>query len=215
MKSKMVEIEEAEIWKDVVGYEGLYEVSNMGRVKSIGYKKIKILKLTPNNNGYLIVTLSKDKKQTHCLVHRLVATAFVKRNQIELNEVNHIDEHRDNNRYTNLEWVTHKQNCNYGTRNERLGKLNMCSGSIPIIQTTMDDKIIKIWRGARDAKRKGEGLYESSNISSCLNGKLKSHANSHWYFLSKADKIIKYNKKMGFLTKEHIDDIKKYKEIKK
>lgn len=121
-----------EIWKPVVGYEGYYEVSNMGRVMSLDryvrskggkshyLKKGRILKYG-DNRGYKMVTLYRDKTITYKFVHKLVAEAFIP-NFDHLPEVNHKDEVRDNNRVDNLEWCTKKYNMNYGTRNERAGK---------------------------------------------------------------------------------------------
>ena len=110
-----------EVWKDIVGYEGKYQVSNIGRVKSLNYKrtgKEKILKNRVDNDGYMCVNLHKDGKLKSFLVHRLVAMAFVDGYEEGL-VVNHIDECKDNNVWTNLEWVTQQDNINYGTRTER------------------------------------------------------------------------------------------------
>lgn len=103
-----------EVWKDIVGYEGKYQVSNMGRVKSLvdrwGRKREMILKLSVNNkNGYVQVNLHKDSKQKTYRVHKLVALAFVDGYEEGL-VVNHIDEDKTNNCAWNLEWVTYKEN---------------------------------------------------------------------------------------------------------
>lgn len=105
-----------EIWLPVSGYEGLYEVSNLGRVRSLfRYKKV----LHPSNtNGYATVELWKDKARKRIGVHRLVALAFVS-NPSGKPFVNHKDETRNNNNADNLEWVTHIENCNYGTAIQR------------------------------------------------------------------------------------------------
>ena len=111
-----------EIWKDIKGYEGLYQVSNKGRIKSLNYRrtgKEGILKGVPTKYGYLMVTLyKKGEKPEHFSVHRLVAEAFIP-NHDNLPEVNHIDENKENNHVKNLEWCDRKYNMNYGTRNER------------------------------------------------------------------------------------------------
>lgn len=130
-----------EIWKDIEGYEGLYQVSNLGKVKSLPrYKRGKlgslisvkeiICKQRPNKKGYCAVTLHKDKKGKTLVVHRLVAKAFIP-NPDNLPQVNHKDEDKTNNVVffnedgtidydkSNLEWCTNKYNVNYGTRNER------------------------------------------------------------------------------------------------
>ena len=112
-----------EIWKDIEGYEGFYQVSNYGRVKSLNYNrtgKAKELKQSINL-GYKYVILYKDNKRKKFLVHRLVAQAFVP-NPNEYLEVNHIDENKANNCVWNLEWCTRLYNNNYGTINERISK---------------------------------------------------------------------------------------------
>lgn len=115
---------EKEIWKDVVGYEGLYKVSNKGNVYSVerivrgrkcGGRK---LRPGPQTNGYLQVDLSKDGIRKSKLIHRLVAEVFIP-NQNNYLEINHKDENKTNNYVENLEWCTSKYNSNYGTRNER------------------------------------------------------------------------------------------------
>ena len=123
-----------EIWKDIEGFEGLYQVSNLGRVRSLGRDIVrrtrygtmapyhisgKVLKPLHSQGDYCYVHLfDKDGTSINHKVHRLVAKAFVP-NPNNLNEVNHIDEDKDNNRADNLEWCKHVDNCNHGTRNER------------------------------------------------------------------------------------------------
>ena len=109
-----------EIWKPIQGFEGLYEVSNLGRIKSIIFKKHKIMKPQLNNCGYAIAHLRKNNRLYQLLVHRLVAFAFVKNtNPEKYIEVNHIDECKTNNAAANLQWCTHAYNINYGTRGAR------------------------------------------------------------------------------------------------
>lgn len=96
-----------EIWKDIEGYEGLYQVSNLGRVKSL--KSKRFLKLSVNEKGYLRCHLSKCGGSKHWRVHRLVAQAFIS-NQDNKPEINHIDGDKSNNCVTNLEWVTSSEN---------------------------------------------------------------------------------------------------------
>lgn len=105
-----------EKWKPVNGYEGLYEVSNFGRVRNSAHK---IRKTQINNRGYYNVRLCKNGKYKTCLVHRLVAIAFIPNDDTSL-EVNHKDENKQNNMIDNLEWVTRKENMNYGTVQERI-----------------------------------------------------------------------------------------------
>ena len=110
-----------ETWKDIEGYEGLYQVSNLGKVKSLNYNKTsesKLLKLQKNSNGYTRVVLYKNRKPKVCLVHRLVAQAFIP-NPNNLPQINHKDEDKANNSVDNLEWCTYLYNNTYGTAIER------------------------------------------------------------------------------------------------
>lgn len=111
-----------EIWHDVIGYEGLYQVSNLGRVKALGNgicnSKEKILKATKHSCGYLRICLHKYGKAKYYFTHRLVALAFLP-NPYNLPQVNHKDEDKTNNRVDNLDWCSEEYNMNYGTRNKR------------------------------------------------------------------------------------------------
>ena len=107
-----------EIWKDILGYEGLYQVSNYGRVRSLKYGKEKILKQQINTDGYLHIDLYKNKKRKNYNVHRLVTIAFLE-NPNNYPQVNHKDENKQNNHIDNLEWCDYKYNCNYGTRKNK------------------------------------------------------------------------------------------------
>ena len=118
---KGVDNMENEIWKDIDGYKGLYQVSNLGRVKSLHHNKEKILKGSYTKEGYHLISLSKEGTQKRYLVHRLVATAFIP-NLYKLECVNHKDENPRNNNVDNLEWCTKAYNNCYGTRLERLSK---------------------------------------------------------------------------------------------
>lgn len=103
--------------KDILDYEGLYAITSCGKVWS--YRSQKFLKPKIKKNGYLEVDLRKNGSHKFCLVHRLVAEAYIN-NPFNLAEVNHKDEIKAHNWINNLEWVSHKDNCNYGTRNERI-----------------------------------------------------------------------------------------------
>lgn len=103
---------EKEIWKDVVGFEGLYAVSNMGNVRSLhwyGGDKIVDLAKSVRPDGYMVCCLSKKGKSKHCLIHRLVADAFIPKEEGK-DFVNHKDENRSNNRVENLEWCNKSYN---------------------------------------------------------------------------------------------------------
>lgn len=106
-----------EIWKDVCGYEGLYQVSSFGNVKSVNRKKQILLKLKKNKEGYCRVGLSKNKKQKWFSVHKLVAMAFLE-NVENFPCINHKDENKLNNQVENLEWCSYKYNNNYGMRDD-------------------------------------------------------------------------------------------------
>ena len=110
-------LENNEIWKDVKGYEGLYQVSNIGRIWSVNRQKY----LKPyEGNGYLKIDLfAKNGKRKKEYIHRLVALAFIP-NPENLPEVNHKDENKYNNCVNNLEWCTHQYNNKYGTKVERM-----------------------------------------------------------------------------------------------
>lgn len=110
-----------EIWRPIEGYEGLYEVSSYGRVRSLDrydrmnhFRKGRIMKQSYNGNGYLTVDLCLNGKVKKYLGHRLVAQVFIK-NPCNLPQINHIDEDKSNNRVENLEWCDAKYNTNYGT----------------------------------------------------------------------------------------------------
>lgn len=103
--------------KDVVGYEGLYGITSCGKVWS--YKSQRFLTPCDAGYGYMVVCLRKDGKQTNKRLHRLVAEAYLP-NPNGLTDINHKDENKTHNYLNNLEWLNHKENCNYGSRNERI-----------------------------------------------------------------------------------------------
>ena len=170
-----MENNEVEIWKDVSGYEGLYKVSDKGRVKSIGYGKERILKPRKYKDGYIHVSLYKNCEIKQYLVHRLVAKVFIS-NPENLPEVNHKDENPSNNNLENLEWCNRKYNNNYGTRTQRVtGKL-----SKPVLQYTKDGKFVREWKSTMDVQRNLG--YSCSGISQCCLGKLNSAYNFVWTY---------------------------------
>jgi hypothetical protein len=108
-----------EIWKDVIGYEGLYQVSNFGNVKSLGNefsRKERLLKLSTQSKGYLTVVLQKDAKRKMTLVHRLVAEYFIP-NIDNKPQINHINGIKTDNKVENLEWVLHRENLDHAIKN--------------------------------------------------------------------------------------------------
>lgn len=169
---------ENEIWKDIKGYDGLYEVSDQGRVRSLSRNttKGKIIVQYKGGIGYLRVTLSKNNLHKTHLVHRLVAQAFVYNDDPEhKTQCNHINEDKTDNRACNLEWMTPKDNCNYGTRNKNVQK----NKSKPVVQKNIDGKIIKIWPSIMEAEKNG---YFSAGIIGCCKGKYKQHKGYIWVY---------------------------------
>ena len=161
-----------EIWKDVEGYEGLYQVSNLRQVKSLNYRrtgKERILRQYNNQYGYLYVDLCKDGEKKCCRIHRLVAQAFIP-NLKNLPEVNHKDENSLNNCVNNLEWCTAQYNSTYGTRIERINK--KLTKTVKCVETGA------LYTSITEAHEK-TGI-SACNISSCVNGKLKTARRYHW-----------------------------------
>lgn len=158
---------EGEVWRDVVGYEGLYKVSDRGNVysvKRVDSRGVKrggiILKPRYNRDGYLTVDLCKNGVPKRKSIHRLVAEVFTP-NPNGLPQVNHIDEVKDNNNVDNLEWCTSKYNNSHGTRLERISKkvtgVNIKTGEVVTFNST------------REAGRKGY-----SNVDKACRGVYKS-----------------------------------------
>ena len=180
-----------EEWRPVVGYEGLYEVSNMGRVKSVermkwngkGYQKIpeRILKTIENIWGYLLVNLYQDGKMKSCSVHRLVATAFLP-NPYNLPVINHRDENKQNNIVSNLEWCTYSHNNTYNDRAKKIGEKqrNDPKRSKSVIGIDRITGLIVECPSTMEAERK-LGIAHS-HICACWKGKLKSAGNFYWYY---------------------------------
>lgn len=173
-----------EYWKPVVGYEGLYEVSNWGRVKSVkrlvksprGYRTVceRILKPTKDSHGYLCVSLHKEGKMKFVKIHRLVAEAFLD-NTDNLPCVNHKDENPLNNVVSNLEWCTYKYNNNYGTARQRMAEKQ----SKPVLQYDLECNFIKEWKSTRECKRNG---FNQGHIAACCRGERKTHKGFIWKY---------------------------------
>ena len=177
-----MKILEKEIWKDIKGFEGIYQVSNLGRVKSLeridarGHRlKEKILKPHPSDNRYYRVGLCKNSKVRFYMVHRLVWEAF--NSPIpEGYEINHLDERPVNNALSNLSLVTHKENLNWGTRNERSAKKQ----SKTVLQFTLEDILIKEYPSAHQVER--ETGFAFQYIVNCCNGKYKQAYGYKWQY---------------------------------
>lgn len=176
-----------EIWKDIREYEGVYQVSNFGKVKRLAYEiknpspkangsilKFKEHLLTPRKvtHGYLSVILYKKGKPKNYKIHRLVAEAFIP-NPDRLSEVNHKDENKMNNHIDNLEWVTHKENANYGTRPSRIG--NKHSKIVKCIETDIIYPSL-----AKAAEQTG---IDSRRISDVCTGKMTMAGGYHWEYI--------------------------------
>ena len=163
-----------EIWKDVVGYEGIYQVSNTGKVRNIrGY----ILSPADNGNGYLRFSLYKSKKVCSTqYLHRLIAEAFIP-NPDKLSEINHKDENKKNNNIDNLEWVTHVENCNYGTRIQRYSEKALK----PVKQIDSNGKTLAVYPGVIKATR-ALGLNSKSAITNCIAGRSKYCRGFKWEY---------------------------------
>ena len=162
---------ENEIWKDIVGYEGQYQVSDIGNVRSVARKdsigrKCGGVTLRPSHDkyGYLRVTLCKNSKLNTKLVHRLVAQAFVP-NPNGYSEINHRDENKVNNKLSNLEWCDAKHNVNYGTRNTRVSQ----KLSKKVRAVNVETGEIVTFSSVKEAEKKG--YY---NISQACRGAYKS-----------------------------------------
>ena len=139
-----------EIWRDIKGYEGIYQISNKGRVKSLHYGKEKILSPSKHSGYFFVRLFKKGEKPKEFDIHRLVAQAFLP-NPDNLPIVNHKDENKLNNNVENLEWCNSEYNLNYGNRNERVNiarkkhrKKIVCVESNEIFNGSKDiiDKII-------------------------------------------------------------------------
>ena len=158
-----------EIWKDVIGYEGKYKVSDLGNVKSLNYhktKKEKIMKNIKDNDGYFIINLlSKNHK-----LHRLVAIAFIP-NPENKPQINHIDGNRQNNHVSNLEWCTSKENITHSfkvlkrkaTNYGNFGIDNHCSKIVD--RYSKDNVFIDFFYSQKEAERKTGIAHQSINAS--------------------------------------------------
>ena len=175
-----------EEWKDIKGYEGLYQVSNLGRIKSLP-KKIKmrnqytekemILKQETDKRGYARITLCKEnEKHKQAQVHRLVAIAFIP-NKKNKPQINHKDGNKLNNNVDNLEWVTAKENTQHALR---IG-LKKNFKRIKVNQYDLYGNFIKQWESLTSAS-KGTNMSSNSHICSCCRGERKTAGGFIWKY---------------------------------
>lgn len=160
-----------EIWKDIEGYEGLYQVSNLGRVKS-NLRKGRILKPSTTHDGYYNLTLSKNGQLKTYRVHRLVCSAFIS-NPLNKSEVNHIDGNKKNNSIENLEWCTRSENAKHAH------KTGLNSGKkVSVYQFDKLGRLVKTWKSQTIASK--ELRIPQSLISSCCKWKRKHAGGFTW-----------------------------------
>lgn len=185
-----------EIWKDIEGFEGYYQVSNLGNVKSLDrvcwngryYYPVKSCMLTPTiTEGYLNVQLRKDGKRKFISVHRLVALTFIL-NPNNYRVVNHKDEIKTNNRVDNLEWCTDKYNVNYGNaQNKRvsnmdfkhIAEINKIKNSKKVYQYDTNKNLIRTWVSTKECDDNG---FCRVCISNCCLNKQKIHRGFIWSY---------------------------------
>ena len=155
-----------EIGKEVPGYEGFYEVSNLGRVKRLPYQSIgrtigkkkeyirkfpeRVMKATICVNGYYRVTLSKDGKQFYKHIHRIVAETFIP-NPDGLPCINHKDENKTNNNVDNLEWCSYSYNNNYGNARKKRSESYRLNNKRPVEMLSLSGEVIRKFSSVREA----------------------------------------------------------------
>lgn len=193
-----------EIWKDIEGFEGFYQISNYGEVRSLdrfdGIRNLKgnILKQNLKQNGYLQVGLRKQGKRKWFSVHRLVAKHFIP-NPDKLPQVNHIDSNKQNNTVDNLEWVTAKANYKHaeqnGLMNPPKGENHPCYGlygersksAKKVVRYNKETGETKLYNAKILAKYDG---FDVTSVSKCCNKHQKTHKGYEWYFLEDFNKDI-------------------------
>ena len=189
-----------EEWRDIEGFEGKYMVSNLGRVKSLNYNrtgKEGILEGVDYGYGYLYVNLYKYGKGKQCMIHRLVAMAFIP-NPDNLPEVNHKNEDKTDNRVENLEWCSRLYNNTYNGRAKKAGKKlrgrkqseehikkRAEKTSKPIYSINKESGLITCWESIMEAERQ-TGI-SKGNICDCLKGRQKSAGGCVWFYADDDD----------------------------
>ena len=189
-----------EIWRTAIydgePYEG-FEVSNLGRILSLNYRrtgKAELLTPVEITGGYFQVHLSKNGETKNCLVHRLVGETFLENpegkpfinhkiegdegktmNMVIFNEDGTINEEK-----TTIEWVTAKENNDYGTHNERVSKA-MTNGKLSkrVLQLSLSGELIREWESTHECGRNG---FDKGNVSRCCNGKQKTYKGYIWKY---------------------------------
>lgn len=170
-----------EIWKDISNYKGLYQISNLGRVKSLSKKsgfltlKERIMKPIIKDNGYCQIALFKDKKRCRKYIHRLVAEAFIP-NPNNYPCINHKDYNKANNNVDNIEWCSYSYNNNYSNCQIIAGM----SKRIPIIQYDLHGNSIKEWESATNAGK--ELGFNNSLITACCKGRIDKAYGYKWKY---------------------------------
>ena len=187
-----------EIWRTAVYdgeiYEGLYKVSNLGRILSLNYRRTgraEVMNPGTDKDGYLKVGLSKNGEYKKRLVHRLVAETFLP-NPEGKPQVNHKDEDKTNNfvflnedgsvdkEKSNLEWSTPKENSNHGTRNERVSKaLTNGKKSKKVLQLSLSGELIREWESTMECGRNG---FNQGAVAACCRGEKPQYKGFLWMF---------------------------------
>ena len=190
-----------EIWKTAVYdgevYEGLYKVSNWGRILSLNYHRegrAELIKPGKDKKGYSMVVLCKNEEKKTCKVHRLIAETFLENpegkpcvnhkiegkkgktmNFVFFNEDGSVDEER-----TTIEWVTYEENNNYATRNERVSK-TLTNGKLSkkVLQLSLDGELIREWPSVNECGRNG---FNQSHVCLCCNGKKPHYKGFRWEY---------------------------------
>ena len=179
-----------EIWKAILNYEGLYEASNFGKIRSLKFGKVRILKPRKTKAGYLQVDLCKEGKVKMCYIHCLMWEAFIGEIPKGM-QINHIDEDKTNNfiyvnpdgsvdlQKSNLNLMTCKENANWGTAIKRRAEkqINHPNESKRVVQFTLDGVLVKEWPSTRECDRNG---FDHSAVGKCCNGKLKTYKGFMW-----------------------------------
>lgn len=187
--------ETSEIWKDIEGYEGIYQVSTCGRVRRILNNEwrgkplshpYRYLSIIDRGNGYCCVNLSKNNHSKSFLIHRLVAMSFIK-NPLNLPMINHKDENPKNNNVANLEWCDGKYNSNYGTRNKKLSLKMTCHPkfSFSVKQYDLNNNLIKTYRSIGEASRQ-TGIAKALIRSVAYHTPLTHNNGKTFYYMNQA-----------------------------